>query len=152
MAAPTRLPAVFEHLVIFHCVTANWGTNGPARDRFYAFDKTSGELVWYSTPGIRPVDSAFNTPVSPALVEDRIYSTTAIGELLCIDLESGKTLWRKKLAPDQLHASLAAPDSKLSATTRGRVIASRGYREGIDDIKLVMDGPDGQKINFLPLP
>ena len=43
----TGSPAIFENLVIFHCVTANWGTTGPARDRFYAFDKLSGELVWY---------------------------------------------------------------------------------------------------------
>ena len=59
----TGSPAIFENLVIFHCVTANWGTTGPARDRFYAFDKLSGELVWYSTPGIRPVDSSFSMPV-----------------------------------------------------------------------------------------
>jgi len=42
-------PAVLDHLVIFHCVTANWGLTGPAQDRFYAFDKQSGELVWYSS-------------------------------------------------------------------------------------------------------
>ena len=408
----TGAPAVFEHLVIFHCVTVNWGRNGPAQDRFYAFDKTSGELVWYSSPGTRPVDSAFNTPVfgkldgrdvfyagtgcgnivcvnartgepvwryelsqggvnaqviltenhqliavhgkenlnsttkgsmiclnvpqkypdeqlvlgadalawrnedpvsftsSPVRVEGNLYITTAIGELLCIDLVSGKTHWRKKLAPDQLHASPTAADGKLyvpmfdgavyvlepgddgaktlfkhefeetclgapaiyggkvylltkgklhcwgaadgtfvgpkdppekpspgpiadlqivpaefaltpgesvtfkiygldahgrrvktitpdkwetfippsakvkaqvdasfegntltapadaklsagafkathgklSATTRGRVIAGRGYREDFDDIKLVIDGPDGQKVNFPPLP
>ena len=35
-------PAIYEHLVIFHCVTANWGGDGPAADRFYAFDKLTG--------------------------------------------------------------------------------------------------------------
>ena len=39
-------PCVDEGLVILHAITANWGTNGPARDRFYAFDKMTGELVW----------------------------------------------------------------------------------------------------------
>ena len=47
-------PCVDEALVILHAITANWGTNGPARDRFYAFDKTTGELVWTSTLG-RPL-------------------------------------------------------------------------------------------------
>jgi len=213
----TGSPSVDGRLVIFHCVTANWGRNGPARDRFYAFDKRSGELVWYSTPGIRPVDSSFSMGVfdelgghrvfyagtgcgnvvcvdartgrplwrfhlsqggvnaqvvrlggdrliavhgkenidattkgrlvclriptsypeeqlvlgkeaevwrneehlsftsSPVLVEDRIYTTIATGELLCTDAESGRTLWRKKLAPDQLHASPAYGDGKLYA-------------------------------------
>ena len=34
-----------ENLVIIHAITANWGKQGPARDRFYAFDKKTGKLV-----------------------------------------------------------------------------------------------------------
>ena len=55
-----------EDLVILHAITANWGTNGPARDRFYAFDKITGELVWTSTPGTTPQD----TPLQPLVFED----------------------------------------------------------------------------------
>jgi len=210
-------PAVDGDLVIFHCVTANWGRTGPARDRLYAFDKQTGEQVWVSTPGIRPVDSAFSMPVfgeldgrrvcylgtgcgnivcvnvrtgapvwrfqlsqggvnsqvvlhggdkliaihgkenidttrkgrlvclniptkypegelpvvlgkdveawrnddhvaftsSPVLVDGKVYSTIATGSLLCVDAASGKTLWEKKLAPDQLHASPTYGDGKL---------------------------------------
>jgi len=211
----TGSAAVFRHLVIFHCVTANWGTDGPAQDRFYAFDKQSGELVWYSSPGLRPVDSSFAMPVfgtiegrdvfyagtgcghvvcvdantgkplwrfllsaggvnsqillhgddqliaihgsenvdasttgrmtciripteypaealvlgrdaevwrnddpvaftsSPVLADGQVYSTIATGELLCIDADSGKTLWSEKLAPDQIHASPTYGDGKL---------------------------------------
>lgn len=210
-------PAVDGRLVIFHCVTANWGGTGPARDRLYAFDKVTGEQVWVSTPGIRPVDSAFSMPVfgeldgrrvcylgtgcgnvvcvnartgepvwrfllsqggvnsqvvlnggsqliaihgkentdatrkgrlvclniptkypegdlpvvlgkdieawrndehvaftsSPVLVGGRVYSTIATGSLVCTDAKTGKTLWSKKLAPDQLHASPTHGDGKL---------------------------------------
>ena len=42
-------PCVDGHLVIIHAITANWGKQGPARDRFYAFDKNNGDLVWAST-------------------------------------------------------------------------------------------------------
>ena len=38
-------------LVMTRGITANWGANGPAADRFYAFDKTTGQAVWASTPG-----------------------------------------------------------------------------------------------------
>ena len=41
-------PCVDGHLVIIHAITANWGKQGPARDRFYAFDKDTGDLVWSS--------------------------------------------------------------------------------------------------------
>ena len=46
---------------ITHHIMANWGGNGPARDRFYAFDKNTGELVWYSTPGGPPKDSSYRS-------------------------------------------------------------------------------------------
>ena len=41
-------------LVIARGVTSYWGQQGPARDRFYAFNKTTGESVWASTPGVAP--------------------------------------------------------------------------------------------------
>lgn len=204
-------------LVVFHCVTANWGTTGPARDRLYAFDKLTGELVWYSTAGTVPDDSSFAMPAyddldghcvgyvglgcgnvaaidmrtgkplwrfqlakggvnsqvvplgdgriiaihgkenvdttnkgrlvclkvptaypegdeqlvldgsaeiwrndehvaftsSPILVGDRLYTTIATGELLCVDVETGETVWKTKLGPDQLHASPTYGDGKL---------------------------------------
>ena len=39
-----------DELVIVHGITTNWGKQGPARDRFYAFNKITGNLVWASTP------------------------------------------------------------------------------------------------------
>ena len=53
-------PCIDGDLVIIHAITANWGKHGPARDRFYAFDKHNGDLVWSSTPGITPKDSSFH--------------------------------------------------------------------------------------------
>lgn len=210
-------PVVDGEYVIFRGITANWGTTGPPGDRFYGFDKITGELAWYSSPDIRPVDSSNSSPVfsdldgrrvfvagtgsgsiicsnartgepvwratisqggvnasilyyeddkiiaihgkenidttskgrlvcyripteypsgdkpillgekdevwrndehvsfssSPVLHEDRVYSTIATGELLCVDAKTGGTLWSLKLAPDQLHASPLFADGKL---------------------------------------
>ena len=55
----TGAPIVEGQLVIMHCITSYWGKQGPARDRFYAFDKKSGVIVWISAPGIAPKGSAF---------------------------------------------------------------------------------------------
>jgi len=38
--------------VITRAVTAYWGADGPARDRFFAFDKKTGDLVWASSPEV----------------------------------------------------------------------------------------------------
>lgn len=91
----TGSAAIDGPLVIFHCVTANWGTTGPARDRFYAFDKITGELVWYSTPGIRPVDSSFSMPVFGQLGDQRVfYAGTGCGNVVCVNTRTGKPVWR----------------------------------------------------------
>ena len=37
-------PVVLGDLVIVRGITANWGGDGPARDRLYAYHKITGEL------------------------------------------------------------------------------------------------------------
>src|SRR2546423_380485 len=49
----TASPLIDHGVVIPRGITANWGAQGPAADRFYAFDKQTGELVWVSSPGDR---------------------------------------------------------------------------------------------------
>ena len=49
----TASPLIDADLVITRGITANWGTQGPGADRFYAFDKKTGEPVWASSPGAR---------------------------------------------------------------------------------------------------
>lgn len=51
-------------LLYAKAITANWGADGPARSRYYAFEKLTGELVWSSTPGTEPVDNPMGAPIS----------------------------------------------------------------------------------------
>jgi outer membrane protein assembly factor BamB len=129
----TGAPAVFNHLVIFHCVTANWGTDGPAADRFYAFDKLGGDLVWSSSPGTRPVDSSFAMPVFGTLDgRDVFYSGTGCGHVVCIDANTGKPLWRFLLSQGGVNAQviLLGDDQLIAvhgqentdASTAGRMV------------------------------
>ncbi len=109
-------PAVFNHLVIFHCVTANWGLTGPARDRFYAFDKVTGELVWYSSPGIRPVDSSFSMPVFGKLDgHDVFYAGVGCGNVVCVDANTGKPLWRYQLSNGGVNSQILLNGDQLIA-------------------------------------
>lgn len=129
----TGSAAIEGDLVIFHCVTANWGTTGPARDRFYAFDKTSGELVWYSTPGIRPVDSSFCMPVFGDLGDQRVfYAGTGCGNVVCVNARTGTPVWRFQLSQGGVNSQvllygkdkLIAIHGKenIDATSKGRLV------------------------------
>lgn len=128
----TGSAAIDGPLVIFHCVTANWGTTGPARDRFYAFDKLTGELVWYSTPGVRPVDSSFCMPVFGQLGDQRVfYAGTGCGNIVCVNARTGKPVWRFQLSQGGVNSQVLLYKDKLiaihgkeniDATSKGRLV------------------------------
>ncbi len=230
----TGAPLVVGDRVIVHVITSGWGPLGPARDRFMAFDKKTGENLWVATPGEMPQDNSFSFPVvfeqagravlaaetgcghiaaldvatgdplwryrigsgansspvlhgdaiigvhgnenlddstigrlvavklgpvpapgekqvelkvdaerwrlpieafssSPVLVGDRLYQTDEDGELACVDVESGALLWKKKLAPDQVHASPLHVDGKLYVPmNNGTFCILRPTDEGAD--------------------
>lgn len=102
-----RGAAVIEKdLVIHHGITSYWGADGPARDRFYAFDKRTGDLVWSSTPGIGPQDSSFSTPVLADAYGRRVlYAGTGCGNLVCVDARTGEPLWRFHAADGGVNCS-----------------------------------------------
>ena len=101
-------PCVDGNLVIIHAITANWGKQGPARDRFYAFDKTTGDLVWSSTPGITPKDSSFSPLTFEDLPDGRrvFYSGTGCGHVVCIDARTGQALWRFQMSYGGVNAGV----------------------------------------------
>lgn len=95
-------------LAILHCISSNWGADGPAADRFYAFDKVTGELVWWSMPGISPpVDSSFSTPVFETRDGKRVfYAGTGCGNVVCVNARNGKPLWRWQACKNGVNASV----------------------------------------------
>ena len=103
----TGSPAIDGDLVIVQGITANWGAQGPARNRFYAFDKKTGYLIWSSTPGVGPKDSSFATPVFTNLGERRVFYTgTGCGNLVCVDARTGEALSRFQLLTGGVNSSV----------------------------------------------
>jgi outer membrane protein assembly factor BamB len=73
----TATPIVDKELVITRGITSNWGAQGPAGDRFYAFDKKTGELVWSSSPADKPQDNTFSVPLMTWLDGKRVLISAA---------------------------------------------------------------------------
>ncbi len=129
----TGAPIVEGQLVIMHCITSYWGKQGPARDRFYAFDKVSGEIVWVSEPGIAPKDSSFSTPVVESRYGTRVfYAGTGDGNLVCVNALNGKPLWRFHMSFGGVNSSpvifgdtVICPHGKenIDTTEEGRMVA-----------------------------
>jgi outer membrane protein assembly factor BamB len=113
----TASPVIDGDLVITRGITANWGTQGPGGDRFYAFDKKTGELVWASLHAERPKDSCFSTPYLGWLEGRRVlYATTGDGNVICINARTGEPIWRMPIAKAGINASiLVHNDDKVIA-------------------------------------
>ncbi|MAF67253.1 MAG: hypothetical protein CMJ84_16545 [Planctomycetes bacterium] len=129
----TGAPLVDGGLVIVRGITTHWGPQGPARDRFYAFDAETGSHVWTSTPGVRPVDSSFSMPVLEWRNGRRVlYATTGCGNVVCLDARSGEPLWRFQLGSAGLNSAPVLDGERLIAingkenfdnSTIGRMVA-----------------------------
>ncbi len=95
----TASPLLDKELVITRGITAAWGAYGPPGDRFYAFDKKSGELVWSSAPGDLPQDNTFSHPWLGFLNGKRVlYSAAGDSSLICINARTGEPLYRTPVA------------------------------------------------------
>ena len=134
----TGSPVIDGDLVIVRGITSNWGREGPARDRFYAFDKRVGDLVWSSTPGVGPPflkDSSFSTPMLATRNGRRLfYAGTGCGNVVCVDARTGNPVWRYQLARGGINSSLVQYKDlliaihgreNLDSTTQGRMVALR---------------------------
>jgi outer membrane protein assembly factor BamB len=95
----TASPLLDQELVITRGITSAWGAHGPAGDRFYAFDKKSGDLVWSSAPGDRPQDNTFTHPWLSFHEGKRVlYSAGGDSTLLALNARTGEPLWRVPVA------------------------------------------------------
>lgn len=131
----TGAPLIDGDLVITRGITTNWGAQGPARDRFYAFDKRTGRPVWASTPGTGPKDSCFSHPVLAWRSGRRVlYAGTGCGNVICLDARTGAPVWRFPMSIGGVNSAVILGDDRLFAihgrenldgSTIGRMVAIR---------------------------
>ncbi len=105
--ARTASPLIDGDLVITRGITANWGAQGPAADRFYAFDKKTGELVWSSSPSDRPKDNSFSHPYVATRNGKRVfYTALGDGSVACVNARTGEPIWRVPLFRAGINATV----------------------------------------------
>jgi outer membrane protein assembly factor BamB len=103
----TASPVIDKDLVITRGITANWGTQGPAADRFYAFDKNTGALVWVSSPGGGPKDNSFSQPQLGWYQGKRVFfAAVGDGSVVCVNARTGDPIWRVNLFRAGINATV----------------------------------------------
>lgn len=130
----TGSPYIDGDLVIEHSLVANWGGQGPAADRFHAFDKRTGQLVWVSTPGtIPPKDQSFGTPVGRWENGQRVlYCGSGDGHIVAFNAKTGQPLWRYKISAGGVNSTPVLyndrvidiqGDENIDSSEMGRMVA-----------------------------
>ncbi len=90
----TVSPIVEGDLVIVSTVTDGFADLFMRRHRFYAFDKRTGENVWVSTPGGRPFDTTYSTPVVATVDGVRMMIAGAgDGAVHALKVATGEPVW-----------------------------------------------------------
>lgn len=110
-------PVIEGEFVIIHFIFSNWGADGPAADRVYGFDKKTGELGWWTLPGVSPpVDSSFSTPVLETRDGKRVaYFTTGCGHIVCVNTHNGKPYWKMPICKNGVNPSVVLHKGNLIA-------------------------------------
>lgn len=90
----TVSPIIEGDLVIVSTIIDNWGDLAQRRHRYYAFDKRTGETVWVSTPGGRPFDTTYSTPVTGTINGVRLMIAGAgDGAIHALKVATGEPVW-----------------------------------------------------------
>lgn len=90
----TVSPIIEGDLVIVSTIAEGWGDNGQRRHRYFAFDKLTGSTVWISTPGGRPFDTTYSTPVTTTIDGTRLMVAGAgDGTINALKVNTGEPVW-----------------------------------------------------------
>ena len=128
----THTPFVDGNLVIVSFLNLGWGKQTIPRHRYFAFDKADGELIWVATPGGKPLDTTYSTPVVAVVNGKRLLvAGNADGGVYALEVATGKTQWGFKLSERGINSSVvvdgdrvyaAHSEENLDNTVMGRVV------------------------------
>lgn len=90
----TPSPVIDGDLVIVSALTSGWGTLARGGNRFFAFDKKTGETVWVSSPQKRHWDTNYATGVVATVDGTRLLIVGGTdGVFHALKVSTGEPVW-----------------------------------------------------------
>ncbi|MCC9606646.1 PQQ-like beta-propeller repeat protein [Blastopirellula sp. JC732] len=126
----TNFPIVFEDLVIVSAVVIGWGDMAKPAHRFLAFDKNTGEMVWFNGTRLLPDDTTYSAPVIATLNGQKaMVFGSGDGSFWSLQPRTGKPIWNYAMSMRGINTS---------PTVDGDTIYVGHSEENIGDISSVM--------------
>lgn len=155
----TTPPIVDGDKVILNALILAWGSDlGRPGNRYFAFDKTTGETMWVSSPQARHYDTNFSTPIVAEVggVHQMIVGGTD-GQFYGLEANTGDKVWQLEVSKRAILNSALHDDGvvyfthgeeNIGTTAMGMVAAvpiltdgqPRTGQLGLDALKWVAHG------------
>jgi outer membrane protein assembly factor BamB len=152
----TMSPIVDGDLVIVGAPVSNWGTQANRSHRLIAMDKRTGDIVWVSTPGGRPYDTAYAIPVIATINGMRqLICGLGDGAFHAVKPQTGERIWSFVASKRSINTGVAVKgssvfvshgDENLDTSELGLIAAIDGSQTG--DIKATTWAAHGDQFGF----
>lgn len=133
-------PVIDEDRVVISFLASGWGPHAKAAHRFCALDKLTGEVVWWSAPGDRPVDTTYCTPAVGVIGGKRLMvAGTSDGDVFGIAARTGEKTFSHQLSKAGVNSSivldgnrafLCHSEENYSTTEMGAVVCIDASKTG----------------------
>jgi len=130
--ARTVSPVVEGELVIVSTLSSGWGDQARGMNRYFAFDKKDGSVVWISSPQPKHYDTNYSTPTVLTVDGRRLLVVGGSdGTFYGLEATTGRSIW-------QLEVSKRA--ILTSAAFRGTTLYLSHSEENLDTSEMGMVG------------
>ena len=121
----TNVPVLFDNLVIISAIVIGWGDMAKPAHRFLAFDKNTGELIWFKGTRLLPYDTTYSTPsISMLDGQAALIFGSGDGAVWGLQPRTGNPIWKYQFSRRGLNVS--------PLVAEGTIFAAHG-EENIDD-------------------
>lgn len=91
----TNFPIICDDLVIVSAIVIGWGDMAKPAHRFMAFDKKTGESVWYNGTTLLPDDTTYSAPSLAVLNGQKaMVFGSGDGQVWAFQPRTGQPIWR----------------------------------------------------------
>ncbi|MHC4400446.1 MAG: outer membrane protein assembly factor BamB family protein [Planctomycetota bacterium] len=113
----THTPVVDEDRVVVSFLNSSFGDQAVGKHRYLAMDKRTGEILWWSTPGGKPQDTTYSTPVVSVVDGVRLLvAGNADGGIYAMKARTGEMVWGFQLSKRGINASVVVDGHRVYAT------------------------------------
>jgi outer membrane protein assembly factor BamB len=135
----TNVPVLHEDLLIVSGVIIGWGDMARPAHRFLAFDKKTGETVWFNGTRPLPEDTTYSTPVVSVMNgQAALVFASGDGGVYAWQPRTGKPIWGFQLSRRGINVSpvvdgdkvyICHAEENLDNSTMGAIVGIDGSKK-----------------------